>query len=309
MTKEGVQQITIAGFFISFSGAILFSTKAIIVKKAFADTGTSAISLLALRMIFSIPFYLLAAWFTSKKEDNTRFTKKQWLYVSVIGMMGYYISSLLDFLGLQYVSAGIERLILFLYPTFAVIINAKWFGNKVSLRQKLALLITYAGIALAYFGELSITKADDNFLWGSFLVFVCAITYSLYLVGSARLIPAVGASKFTAYAMLAATAGVLLHFVLFGEPLKIHFSNQLFFYSVLLGIIATVIPSFLMNYGMKLIGGNNAAIVTSIGPVSTILQAHYILGEPIFPAQLAGTALVIVGVLLIGWKKKLPLEK
>ncbi|MEP7318048.1 MAG: DMT family transporter [Panacibacter sp.] len=304
MKKESNKNtVPLAGFIITFLGAVLFSTKAIIVKKAFADLAVPALTLLALRMLFSLPFYVVAAAFNSRKKSNTVFTKKEWFYVCLTGMLGYYISSLLDFLGLQYVSAGMERLILFLYPTFAVLINAYLFKQKVTRNQKIALALAYAGIGIAYFGELKIDTSNPNFLWGSFLIFICAITYSFYLAGSGFLIPKIGASKFTAYAMLAATFGVMVHFFITSDYSEVQWSNTFAGYGLLLAIVATVIPSFLLSYGMKKIGANNTAIMTSIGPVSTILQAHWILGEQIFTEQIIGTLLVVAGVIIIGWKR------
>ena len=303
--------IPLTGFIITFIGAILFSTKAIIVKKAFADLAVPALTLLSLRMLFSLPFYIAAAAFNSSKKTNTVFTKKDWFYVCLTGMLGYYVSSLLDFMGLQYVSAGMERLILFLYPTFVVLINAWLFKQRITQSQKIALALAYAGIGIAYFGELKIDTSNPNFMWGSLLIFICAVTYSLYLVGSGRLIPKIGASKFTAYAMLAATFGVLVHFFITSGYSEVQWSTTLAGYGLLLAIVATVIPSFLLSYGMKKIGTNNTAIMTSIGPVSTILQAHWILGEKIFTEQILGTMLVVAGIIIIGWRRNtasLPVE-
>jgi drug/metabolite transporter (DMT)-like permease len=305
MTAKKQHTISLAGFLITFLGSVFFSTKAIIVKKAFAHTHIDALTLLTLRMIFSLPFYVAIAFFASNKKENTRLTGKQWQYVIVIGLLGYYLSSFFDFTGLQYVSAGLERLILFLYPTFAVLINAVVFKQKISPVQQLALLLTYSGIGFAYFGELKFDMANPGFLWGSFLIFLCAITYSVYIVGSGRIIPVVGATKFTAYAMLAATAGIFIHFLLQGNFRLLQSSGvDLWGYGILLAIVATVIPSFLLSNGLKRIGANNVAIVSSIGPVSTIIQAHLILGEKIFFEQIVGTILVITGVLLIGWKSR-----
>ena len=296
------QSMSIAGFLITLIGAILFSTKAILVKLSFRDTGVDALTLLALRMSFSMPFYLVAAAISSKRMNNIRMTSRQWLYVILLGTLGYYLSSYLDFIGLQYVSAGLERLILFLYPSFAVIINAFLFGQKINRIQKIALVLTYIGIGIAYFGELKIDTRTPDFYWGSFLIFLCAITYSFYLAGSGRMIPVVGATKFTAYAMLASTSGVLIQFLLRGHFSDHILSSTLIHYSILLAVLATVIPSFMLSYGIKRIGSNNVSIITSIGPVSTILQAHFILGDKIFAEQVAGTLLVITGVLMIGWQ-------
>jgi drug/metabolite transporter (DMT)-like permease len=298
-------KVNIAGFLFTFTGAVLFSTKAIIVKKAFADIHTDALTLLMLRMLCALPFYLASIYFTSQNQQHTPLTKRQWIQLILLGLFGYYLSSWLDFEGLQYVSAGLERLILFLYPTFVVLINTFFFQQKITRTQKMALMLTYTGIGIAYFGELSADMSNPNFFWGSLLIFICAVTYAVYLVGSGKLIPQIGASRFTVYSMLTATACVFIHFALKNNWSVLHEGgSQLWIYSILLAIIATVIPSFLLSAGMKRIGSNNVAIISSIGPVSTIVQAHFVLGEKIFAAQVAGTVLVIAGVLLIGWKAR-----
>jgi len=293
---------------VTITGAILFSTKAIIVKLAFIHTPIDALTLLTLRMIFSLPFYLVAAWIGSSKKGVRRFTKREWVSIISLGVFGYYLSSLFDFIGLQYISAGLERLILFLYPTFALLINAFLFKEKVSRIQQLALLLTYAGIALAYIGELRIDTGNPNFFLGSFLIFLCAITYASYIVGSGRFIPRVGATKFTAYAMLASTTGIFIHFALAGRVSNLRQLGDFWWYGLLLAVMATVIPTFLLSIGTKKIGSNNVAILSGIGPVSTIIQANFILKEKIFAAQIIGTILVVAGVLLIGWKSRKNLE-
>ena len=298
-------KVNIAGFLLTFTGAVLFSTKAIIVKKAFADIHTDALTLLMLRMLCALPFYLVSIYFTRKSRQESPLTKRQWLQLILLGLFGYYLSSWLDFEGLQYVSAGLERLILFLYPTFVVLINTFFFRQKITGTQKIAMLLTYTGIGIAYFGELSADMSNPNFFWGSLLIFICAVTYAIYLVGSGKLIPKIGASRFTVYSMLTATVCVFIHFAFRNNWSALHGGgSQLWGYSILLAIIATVIPSFLLSAGMKRIGSNNVAIISSIGPVSTIVQAHFVLGEKIFTAQIAGTVLVIAGVLLIGWKAR-----
>jgi drug/metabolite transporter (DMT)-like permease len=278
MIKAGQYKISIAGFLITLLGAILFSTKAIMVKLAFGHTHTDALTLLTLRMIFALPFYVVAAFWVSGQKSNKQMTGKEWMLVLALGIFGYYLSSLFDFIGLQYVSAGLERLILFLYPTFAVLINAYFFKQKISNIQK--------------------------FYFGSFMIFLCAITYSIYIAGSGRVIPLIGANKFTAYAMLAATAGIFIHFAIQGNIATLESGSSLWVYAIVLAVVATVVPSFLVSQGLKKIGSNNVAIISGIGPVSTIMQAHFILGEKIFAEQIIGTILVIIGVLLIGWRRK-----
>jgi len=265
-----------------------------------------------LRMLFSLPFYLAIAFWGSRRENNVRMNRRQWLWVIALGLLGYYLSSYFDFVGLQYISAGLERLILFIYPSLAVLINAVLFRQRISGAQRWALLLTYTGIGIAFFGELKVDTGNPHFYWGSFLIFLCAVAYAMYLAGTGRMIPVLGAAKFTTYTMLVATVAVLLHFLVRGAVQgSYHVSilhNGLWMYAVLLALLATVLPSFMLSAGMKRIGANNAAIVTSIGPVSTILQAHFILGDPIFMEQVLGTVLVIIGVLLIGWRGRREME-
>jgi len=288
------------GILICLLGAICFSTKAILVKLAYRDTQVDAVSLLALRMIFSLPFFLVSAGVSSSKQSNVKFTGKQWTYIALIGCLGYYISSLLDFLGLQYVTAGIERLILFIYPTLVLLMNSLFFKQKIKPIQWLAVIITYVGLSLAFFSEVNFVSVHgDNFLWGSFLIFVCAFTYAAYIVGSGKLIPVVGPVKFYSYAMSFACAGVLLHFFITSNQSLLEFPSRVYVYSLLMATLSTVIPSYLVSLGIKRIGSDNAAIVGSIGPVSTILLAYFFLAESISFLQIAGTALILFGVLLI----------
>ena len=295
--------VAFIGFMLTFLGSVLFSTKAIIVKKAFANIEIDALSLLTLRMLFALPFYIAVLFFT--RQNKTSLSIQKWLQLIAVGLLGYYVSSYLDFEGLRYISAGLERLILFLYPSFVVLINAFVFGQQIQKNQKLALLLTYCGIALAYAGEFNLYHLEPGFFWGGLLVFLCSITYALFIVGSGRLIPLTGPTKFTSYAMLSATAGIFIHFLVKHEATSIVVvAKQHWVYGLLLGIIATVLPSYLIAGGTKRIGSNNVAIISSIGPVSTILQAWWFLNETIHWSQVAGTVLVIAGILILGFKKQ-----
>ena len=296
-------KLVLGGFVITFIGALFFSTKAILVKLAFANTHTDPVTMLALRMMFSLPFYIAIGLFVSNKKSNIYFTKRQWVYIILLGLTGYYVSSLFDFIGLQFISAGLERLILFIYPTLAVILNAIIFRQRVNGYQKLAMVLTYAGIAIAFWGEMKIDSSNPEFFIGSIFCFLCAITFAIYLVGSGKMIAETGATKFTSYAMIAAASGIFIHYFVSGRTVH-HMEGNLLWYGFALAILATVIPTFLMSGGIKKIGSSNAAIISSIGPVSTILQAHFILGERITVEQITGTVLVIIGVLLIGWRTR-----
>lgn len=295
----------LGGILITILGSICFSAKAIFVKLAYFETSIDAVSLLALRMIFSIPFFLVSAFISSSKKDNVKFTTRQWVYIAFIGCLGYYVSSLLDFLGLQYISAGMERLILFMYPTIVVLMSAMILKEKIKTKQWIALILTYAGLLVAFAGEVSLGASDDaNFYLGCFLVFACAVTFAAYIVGSGKLIPMVGPMKFNSYAMSFAAVGVLLHYFITSDKSLFNLDDKVYIFSFLMAIISTVIPSYLRSEGIKRIGPENASIITSIGPASTIIQANIFLDEPIFALQIAGTVLILSGVMLISWKAK-----
>ncbi|HJW17630.1 MAG TPA: DMT family transporter, partial [Flavisolibacter sp.] len=201
-------------------------------------------------------------------------------------------------------SAGLERLILFLYPSFAVLLNAFVFREPIRRNEAAALILTYIGIGIAYYGELNVDTSNPHFFLGTLLVFLCSITYSVYIAGSGKMIPRIGANKFTTYALLASTAGVFIHFISRGQYGLLRSGMDLWLYGIALALVATVVPTYMLSYAMKKVGSTKVAIISSIGPVSTILQAHYFLGEKIFELQLIGTLLVLAGVLLLVVKRK-----
>jgi len=304
MGKLMPSSISRIGFWLALSGALLFSTKAIWVKLAYRDTDIDAVSLLLLRMLFSFPFYLILFVWVGYKDQQFFKDYRLWLGMLAMGIVGYYASSLFDFIGLQYVSAGLERLILFVYPTLAVLINKWFFKTSFNKKQRWALLITYMGIVIACYSEIKMLHVKDGFYFGCGMILLCAITFAIYLVGTGRLVKQAGVIRYTSTAMLAATAGIVVHYLVLKGWKPIPMKQGLVGYSFALALLATVIPSLLMSSGMKRIGSNQVSIITSIGPVSTILQAHWFLGEPITGWQIFGTILVIVGVLLISDTKK-----
>jgi len=302
MIKKKSSGYIIAGVFISMLGAICFSTKAVIVKLAYLEYPVDAITLLAIRMIFSLPFFLISAMVTSTKKENVRFTTRQWIDIAILGCFGYYISSLLDFEGLKYVSAGIERLILFIYPTFVLLISVVWLKRKVRTIEWVAVLITYIGLFVAFIGEARF-QTGDNFYLGSTLILICALTYAIYIAGSGAMIPAVGAIKFNSYAMSFAAAAVLTHFMFTSTQSVIGLPFSVYAYGFLMAILSTVIPSYLVSISIKRLGANTTAVIASIGPVSTILQAAFLLGESVSVLEIAGTVCILLGILVISWKR------
>ncbi|QEH40694.1 DMT family transporter [Chitinophaga sp. XS-30] len=291
------------GFAMALIGAFMFSAKAIYVKLVYRTEAIDAISMLALRMLFSLPFYAVTAWVLARRPGNVKLTARQWVWLLILGLMGYYFSSLLDFMGLAYISAGLERLILFLYPTFALLIGAVAFRRKVTRFQWTALLIAYVGMLVAFMGDVQ-QEWNPSVITGCLLILGCAVTYAIYIVGGGELIPKIGSMKFTAYASMVAALGIFVqYFVQHGAEVR-HFSGHTYWLCFQMAIVSTVIPTFLTSEGIRKIGSGNTAIVTSIGPVATIVQAYIFLDEPITWPQLAGTALVLAGVLLIGRKGK-----
>jgi drug/metabolite transporter (DMT)-like permease len=292
----------IGGILISILGAICFSTKAVVVKLAYREFPVDAITLLAIRMIFALPFFVISAMVTSNKKENVKFTRRQWINIAILGCFGYYVSSLLDFEGLKYVSAGIERLILFVYPTFVLLISALWMKRKVRGIEWVAVLITYAGLFIAFIGEVSIQESDEFYL-GSTLILICAVTYAIYIAGSGALIPMVGAIKFNSYAMCFAAAAVIIHFMITSRQSVLGLPLSIYAYGFLMAVVSTVIPSYLVAISIKRLGANTTAVIASIGPVSTILQAALLLGESVSVLEIAGTGFIILGILVISWKR------
>lgn len=292
----------IGGVIISMLGAICFSTKAIVVKLAYLEYPVDAITLLAIRMLFSLPFFLVSAMVTSNQKENVKFTRRQWIDIALLGCLGYYVSSLLDFEGLKFVSAGIERLILFIYPTFVLLISVVWMKRKVRLVEWIAVFITYVGLFIAFIGEARFQESSDFYL-GSLLILICALTYAIYIAGSGSLIPKVGAIKFNSYAMSFAAAAVLLHFMLTSTQSVIGLPIGIYVYGFIMAIVSTVIPSYLVSISIKRLGSNTTAVIASIGPVSTILQAALLLGESVSALEIAGTGFIVLGILVISWKR------
>ncbi len=281
-------------------GAILFSSKAIVVKLAYQEP-IDSLTLLALRMLFSLPlFAILGLYFT--KPTTATLTVKDWTKVAATGISGFYVASYLDFLGLQYISASLERLVLYVYPSLVLLISAIFLKKKITRIQYLSLFITYIGIAVVFSGKMS-TAGNSNPLLGGILVFFAAFTYAMYLVGSGELLPKFGTRRFTAYSMIAAGTMVLLHYALSGEHSLFGFSNRMYGLVLFMAVFATFIPTLLISEGIHIIGSNNASIISAIGPISTILLAYFILGEQLYWHQWVGAIIVIAGVLLITLNK------
>ena len=291
------------GAVMVFWGAVLFSAKAVLIKLAYRYP-VDAISLLTLRMLMALPFYIAVTVHLSIKKKQPALKRKDYLSVMVLGMLGYYLASFFDFYGLKFITASLERLILFVYPTFVVLILAIVFKNKISRLQILAILMTYAGIFVILSNDLNMEDQKDIWLGGS-LILLSALTFAIYLVGSGEIIPRLGSVRFTALAMSVSAICVIIHYLTSHSIADIgDFNNEVYLLALTIALLSTVLPSFLLSEGILRIGSSNASIIGGIGPVSTIVLAYFFLDERITWMQIIGTLFVISGVLMISLKNK-----
>lgn len=288
------------GAFLVVLAAFCFATKGILIKLAY-QYPIDSISLLTLRMLFALPFYVGIALTLARREPPVPLTPKQWGTLFLLGMTGYYAASLLDFLGLVYITASLERILLFTYPTFVLLLNAIGFGRRVSKVQLLALGLTYAGILLAFAGNIDAT-AQKNVMLGAFWVVLSGLVYAMYLVGSDRVIAHVGSQQFTCYAMMAATVPTVLHCAWQNGLHLGSYPMPVYALGLGMGVFVTVIPTLMIAEGIKRVGSGNASIMGSVGPVFTIILSATVLNETIRWQQIMGTLFVLAGVFLIGWR-------
>ncbi|PCI45521.1 MAG: EamA family transporter [Proteobacteria bacterium] len=287
------------GFVFAIGAALGFSAKAIFVKLAYTYN-VDTITLLMFRMMFALPFFLIIAYLEERKEKR-RISHKNMALIILMGLIGYYLSSLLDFMGLVYISAGLERLILFIYPTMVVILSSFFFGKKIQKEAYIALALSYAGIALAMFNDIQI--ATEHVLLGSALVFASTLSYSIFLVGSGELIPKVGARRFAAYAMIVSCIAVFIHFALVRDMSAFEQPLEVYGYGLAMAVFSTVIPAFLLAAAIQHIGASKTSIIGGLGPIATIVMATVFLNEAISTAQILGAALVMTGIFILGKKR------
>ena len=307
-TQQQSQQI-ITGCLFVLLAAFGFSAKSILVKLAYGNSPhLDAITLMLLRMAISLPFFLVVAvWSARASKQNSRIMHRMrmqdWLMVMMLGVLGYYLSSLLDFEGLAYISAGLERLILYLYPTFVVLLTAGYYRNAINRYQAFALLLSYAGILLVY-TDTKLQPNSQGLFIGSAFVASSAMTFAIFMVGSGVLIKRIGSMRFTAYSMTVACVVTGLHFIIRHGSYPLHLPASVYGLAGIMAIFSTVLPSFLMNAGIQRIGAGSASIISSAGPIGTLILAFFLLGESITMSQLAGTFLVLVGVYVVSKAKR-----
>jgi drug/metabolite transporter (DMT)-like permease len=286
------------GVMLALAGSIAFSGKAIIVKLGYRY-GVDAITLLMYRMLLALPFFVLLSWWASR--GKAALTRSQWLQVLFLGFIGYYLASFLDFLGLQYISASLERLILYLNPTIVLLLGWLLWGKKLTRRQLVAFAVSYSGVLLVFGHEVKLDGANAGL--GALLVFGSAVTYAVYLSYSGELVQKLGSLRLAGLATSVACVLCIVQFVLLRPLAAARVPSDVLWLSVLNATACTVAPVLMVMMAIERIGAAKTAQIGMIGPMSTILLGVVVLGEPMNAWIVAGTILVLSGVYFVSRSK------
>jgi drug/metabolite transporter (DMT)-like permease len=289
------------GVALALLAAFGFSAKAILVKMAYGHSGAEpvgAVTLLALRMAFALPVFFWVGLRESRHAPPLE--RRDWVAIVVLGLLGYYGASMLDFMGLQYITAGLERLILFTYPTMTLLLGVFLYGHKVARREWTAMALCYVGVSAAFAHDLELsTETSAVWLGGAFVLASC-LCYAFYLVGSGTMLAKVGVARFTALTMLVSTAATLAHFFATQPVSALAQPLPIYGYGIAMAVLSTIIPVFAQSAAIRRIGSGRAALIGTIGPLMTIALGWWLLSEPISMWQLIGAALVVAGVVIVG---------
>ena len=298
MPQTSARRLFLAGLLLALAGSVLFSAKAVVVKLHYR-LQVDAMTVLALRMLLSLPFFAAIAWWQGRRSAPLP-AADRWRIV-FLGLVGYYLSSFLDFLGLQYISAGLERLILFLTPSFVLLMSVFALKKHVGRREWLALAICYGGTVLVFVHD---AQAGSTNVWlGGAFVLASAVFYALYLLLSGELVRRVGSLRLVSYVMCVSTIASVGQFLLLRSPALLLQPANVLQLSLLNAVFCTVLPVFLTMMAIARVGAPVASLAGMIGPVSTLFLAAWLLDEPITGLQLAGTALVMAGIALLSGKR------
>ena len=287
-----------SGLLLAAAGSIAFSGKAIIVKLAYRH-GVDAITLVMFRMLFALPFFIAMAWWAGRCQAPL--TRNDWLGVLGLGFSGYYLSSFLDFLGLQYISASFERLILYLNPTLVLVLGWVLYKRKITYRQGMAMAVSYSGVLLVFGHEVSLV--GENIALGAILVFGSAITYAIYLTYSGHLVQRLGSLRLAGLATTVACFFCILQFVLLKPVAALNVVPEVIWLSMLNAIVCTVLPVLMIMMAIERIGPGLTSQIGMIGPLSTLTMGAFFLNETFNLWILMGTVLVLGGVF---WVTKAP---
>ena len=284
------QRLT-SGLLLAVAGSIAFSGKAIIVKLAYRY-GVDAVTLIMYRMLFALPIFAAMAWWASR--GKAALTRKDWAGVVGLGVTGYYLASFLDFAGLAYISASLERLILYLNPTLVMLLGWVLYRRGIRWGQAVGMLVSYSGVIVVFGHEANLQGADAA--WGALLVFLSAVSYAIYLVYSGEMVQRLGALRLVGLATTVACLCCIAQFVVLRPWSAAVVAPEVIWLSVLNATLCTAAPVLMVMMAIERIGAGAAAQVGMVGPLSTILMGVWILGEPFTVWIAAGTALVITGI-------------
>ena len=291
------------GYAYAALGAALFSSKAIFVKLAYLERVDASL-LLALRMAFALPLFIAIGAYALRLRMSQGLPMPDRRTIGTCiatGFIGYYVSTLLDFGGLMYISAQLERLVLFSYPLFVMVLGALYFGGRITMRGVVAAVITYVGLGAAMAQEGAAGSGGWNTIIGVGLVLSAAFTFAIYQLLAKGFIEKMGSLLFTAVAMTSSSVASFIHYGVFGDPAGMTVSHHFLVIAAMLAIFATVVPSFLINAGLGRIGPQATAMIGTLSPLFTILLAVMILGEPFTLMNAVGTTLVLVGIGYYTW--------
>ncbi len=287
-----------SGLLLAAAGSIAFSGKAIIVKLAYRH-GVDAITLVMFRMLFALPFFIAMAWWAGRHQAPL--TRNDWLGVLGLGFSGYYLSSFLDFLGLQYISASLARLILYLNPTLVLVLGWVLYKRKITYRQGMAMAVSYSGVLLVFGHEVSLV--GENIALGAILVFGSAITYAIYLTYSGQLVQRLGSLRLAGLATTVACFICILQFALLKPVTALNVAPEVIWLSMLNATACTVLPVLMIMMAIERIGPGLTSQIGMIGPLSTLTMGAFFLNETFNLWILMGTVLVLGGVF---WVTKAP---
>ena len=279
-------------------GAIAFSGKAIIVKLAYRY-GVDAVTLIMYRMLFALPIFAVMAWWASR--GKAALTRKDWLGVLWLGFTGYYLASFLDFAGLAYISASLERLILYLNPTLVLLLGLVLYGRRITVLQMIGMAVSYGGVVLVFGHEIATLGREAA--WGALLVFLSAVSYAIYLVYSGEMVRRLGALRLVGLATTVACICCIVQFVVLRPLASAAVAPEVIWLSVLNATLCTAVPVLMVMMAIERVGAGLAAQAGMVGPMSTILMGVVILGEPFTAWVAAGTALVIIGIFVFTRQK------
>jgi drug/metabolite transporter (DMT)-like permease len=282
------------GLLLAAAGSIAFSGKAIIVKLAYRH-GVDAVTLIMYRMLFALPLFLALAWWASR--GKAPLTRRDWLGILGLGFTGYYLASFLDFCGLQYISASLERLILYLNPTLVLVLGWVHYRRRITGLQALAMAVSYAGVLLVFGHEADF--AGPGAVLGAVLVFGSAISYAIYLVYSGEMVQRLGSLRLVGLATSVACGLCLLQFVLLRPLSAALVAPEVIWLSVLNATLCTFAPVLMVMMAIERIGAGLASQTGMIGPMSTIAMGVMLLDEPFNGWIVAGTAFVVSGVFIV----------